>query len=174
MNTSWHKSRLEIKQIWGAWPVCWAAQLNMPSFAFRQVFSAPSLVHLKWRRICNWHSRCWHKAVSGSQEWSKEFVSRARSASPKKSVHLKDQRINVIRQTLQCCVSLTVISCASRSGAVQTSLNVTLLVFFLWCLPKMYDVGREQRRREMALLLKSLKISEALQDIGWCYPYVFF
>lgn len=66
----------------------------------------------------------------------------AHHTSRKKSVHLKDQRINVIHQTLLHCVSLTVIFCASQSRAGQTSLNVILLVvFFLWCLPKMYDVG---------------------------------
>lgn len=41
--------------------------------------------------------------------------------------------------TLQYCVSLTVIFCASQLRALQTSLNVILLVFFLWCLSKMYD-----------------------------------
>lgn len=121
----------------------------------------------------DWHSRCWHKAVSGSQERSQEFVSRTSNASWKKSVHLKDRRINVIQQTLQHCVSLTVIFRVSQSRAMQTSLNVILLGFFLWCLPKMYDVGWEQRKRETTPLLKSLKIPKALQDVGWCYPCVF-
>lgn len=75
--------------------------------------------------------------------------------------------------TLQYCVSLTVIFCASQLWALQTSLNVILLVFFLWCLPKMYDAGWEQGKRETTPLLKSLKIPKALQDIGWCYPCVF-
>lgn len=147
VNTFWHKSRLGRKQIWGAWPVCWAAQLNMPNCAFRRVFSAPSLVHFKWRCICDWHSRCWHKAVSGSQEWSREFVSGASSTS-RKSVHLKDRRMNAIHQALRYCVSLTDIFCASQVQAMQTSLNVILLGFFSCGVCLRYMMWVERRERE--------------------------
>lgn len=67
------KIRLEWKQIWGAWPLCWVAQLNVPNCTFTQVYSGPSLVRSKWRWTCNWHERCWHKAVSDSQKWNQEF-----------------------------------------------------------------------------------------------------
>ena len=63
--------------------MCWAAPFTTANCPVRQVFSAPSLVHFKWRCTCNWYSKCWLKGVNGSQEWSQEFVSRASSPSRK-------------------------------------------------------------------------------------------